>query len=339
MPAAPRPAARHSFGSCVVLPEPVSPAIDDDLVRADQVDDPFGLRRDRQDRHPLRPRGSNAVRAPRAWRSRPAAPARMPPAPVASPARALQRDHRPCSRPTIARQRTIDRAPGRASSAVFAVASIDFIDRFGSDNPFHSGPAGRLLWPQPPSGARPWHTTSDTTTAGPRRRRAGHRYRDRCEDDRKQIADGLSRFLADAYTLYLKTHNFHWNVTGPMFNSLHVMFETQYTEQWTALDEIAERIRALGFNAPRLVRRIHPAVVDRRRAGARPHRRTGRTWCSQLTLGNEARMPHRAQGAEGRRRCRRRPDRGPADPAPAGPREIRVDAPFAAAIDSMQSYR
>jgi len=68
--------------------------------------------------------------------------------------------------------------------------------------------------------------------------------------DRKQIAEGLSRFLADAYTLYLKTHNFHWNVTGPMFNALHVMFEGQYTEQWTALDEIAERIRALGFNAP-----------------------------------------------------------------------------------------
>mgnify|MGYP003601846952 FL=1 len=68
--------------------------------------------------------------------------------------------------------------------------------------------------------------------------------------DRKKIADGLSRFLADAYTLYLKTHNFHWNVTGPMFNALHNMFEAQYTEQWTALDEIAERIRALGFNAP-----------------------------------------------------------------------------------------
>ena len=67
---------------------------------------------------------------------------------------------------------------------------------------------------------------------------------------RKKIADGLSHFLADSYTLYLKTHNFHWNVTGPMFNSLHVMFETQYTEQWTALDDIAERIRALGHNAP-----------------------------------------------------------------------------------------
>ena len=68
--------------------------------------------------------------------------------------------------------------------------------------------------------------------------------------DRKKISDGLSGFLADSYTLYLKTHNFHWNVTGPMFNSLHNMFMAQYTEQWTALDEIAERIRALGFNAP-----------------------------------------------------------------------------------------
>ena len=68
--------------------------------------------------------------------------------------------------------------------------------------------------------------------------------------DRQAIAQGLSRLLADEYTLYLKTHNFHWNVTGPMFNALHVMFEGQYTEQWTALDAIAERIRALGFNAP-----------------------------------------------------------------------------------------
>ena len=68
--------------------------------------------------------------------------------------------------------------------------------------------------------------------------------------DRKKIAQSLSVFLADAYTLYLKTHNFHWNVTGPMFNALHNMFEGQYTEQWTALDDVAERIRALGFNAP-----------------------------------------------------------------------------------------
>jgi starvation-inducible DNA-binding protein len=68
--------------------------------------------------------------------------------------------------------------------------------------------------------------------------------------DRKRIAEGLSHYLADAYSLYLKTHNFHWNVTGPMFNSLHLMFQTQYTEQWNALDEVAERIRALGFVAP-----------------------------------------------------------------------------------------
>ena len=69
-------------------------------------------------------------------------------------------------------------------------------------------------------------------------------------EDRKNIAQGLSEFLSDAFTLYLKTHNFHWNVTGSMFNSLHTMFETQYTEQWAALDDVAERIRALGFNAP-----------------------------------------------------------------------------------------
>lgn len=70
------------------------------------------------------------------------------------------------------------------------------------------------------------------------------------EKDREKIAEGLSRLLADSYTLYLKTHNFHWNVTGPMFNTLHLMFMTQYTEQWNALDLIAERIRALGHFAP-----------------------------------------------------------------------------------------
>lgn len=70
------------------------------------------------------------------------------------------------------------------------------------------------------------------------------------EKDRKAIADGLCHLLADSYTLYLKTHNFHWNVTGPMFSTLHTMFMDQYTEIWNALDEIAERIRALGFYAP-----------------------------------------------------------------------------------------
>lgn len=70
------------------------------------------------------------------------------------------------------------------------------------------------------------------------------------ETDRKEIAQGLSRLLADTYTLYLKTHNFHWNVTGPMFQTLHLMFETQYNELALAVDLVAERIRALGFPAP-----------------------------------------------------------------------------------------
>ena len=70
------------------------------------------------------------------------------------------------------------------------------------------------------------------------------------KDSRKSIAEGLSRLLADEYTLYLKTHNFHWNVTGPMFNTLHLMFETHYNESALAVDAVAERIRALGFPAP-----------------------------------------------------------------------------------------
>jgi starvation-inducible DNA-binding protein len=70
------------------------------------------------------------------------------------------------------------------------------------------------------------------------------------EKDRKAIAKGLSELLADSYSLYLMTHNFHWNVTGPMFNTLHTMFMAQYTEQWAALDLIAERIRSLGEPAP-----------------------------------------------------------------------------------------
>ena len=68
--------------------------------------------------------------------------------------------------------------------------------------------------------------------------------------NRKEVAHGLSKLLADSYTLYLKTHNFHWNVEGPMFQTLHVMFMQQYTEMWNALDIIAERIRSLGHYAP-----------------------------------------------------------------------------------------
>lgn len=70
------------------------------------------------------------------------------------------------------------------------------------------------------------------------------------EAERKEIADKLARLLADTYTLYLKTHGYHWNVTGPMFRSLHMMFEDEYMEMRDAVDEIAERIRALGHDAP-----------------------------------------------------------------------------------------
>ena len=70
------------------------------------------------------------------------------------------------------------------------------------------------------------------------------------EADRRKVAEGLSKVLADTYTLYLKTHNFHWNVTGPMFQTLHLMFEAQYNELALAVDQVAERIRALGHHAP-----------------------------------------------------------------------------------------
>ncbi|MEO8179508.1 MAG: Dps family protein [Deltaproteobacteria bacterium] len=75
-------------------------------------------------------------------------------------------------------------------------------------------------------------------------------------NQREQIADGLSRVLADTYTLYLETHNFHWNVTGPMFQTLHLMFETQYNELALAVDLVAERIRALGVTAPGTYRKF-----------------------------------------------------------------------------------
>lgn len=70
------------------------------------------------------------------------------------------------------------------------------------------------------------------------------------ETQRKEIAEGLSRLLGDTYLLYVRTHGYHWNVTGPQFNTLHLMFEQQYTELALAVDQIAERIRALGFPAP-----------------------------------------------------------------------------------------
>src|SRR5690606_8652110 len=107
------------------------------------------------------------------------------------------------------------------------------------------------------------------------------------DKDRRQIATALSKFLADSYTLYLKTHNFHWNVTGPMFNALHNMFETQYTEQWTALDDIAERIRALGYNAPGSYAEFIKLSSIKEEPGA-TEAPDWREMVRQLVVGNEA---------------------------------------------------
>ncbi len=81
------------------------------------------------------------------------------------------------------------------------------------------------------------------------------------EQSRKEVSEGLGRLLADSYTLYLKTHNFHWNVKGPMFQTLHIMFEGQYNEIWLAVDLIAERIRSLGHRAPGTYREFAELTV------------------------------------------------------------------------------
>ena len=104
------------------------------------------------------------------------------------------------------------------------------------------------------------------------------------EQDRQTIADGLARLLADSYTLYLKTHNFHWNVTGPLFNTLHTMFEEQYTELATAVDEVAERIRALGINAPGSYQEFANLTrIEEARGGE-----TAEEMIRQLVVGQEA---------------------------------------------------
>lgn len=100
---------------------------------------------------------------------------------------------------------------------------------------------------------------------------------------REKIASGLSRLLADSYTLYLKTHNYHWNVTGPQFNTLHLMFEGQYTELATAVDEIAERIRALGVKAPGSYRQFSEMTSIDEGEGSEPAEEMIR----QLAVGQE----------------------------------------------------
>jgi starvation-inducible DNA-binding protein len=104
------------------------------------------------------------------------------------------------------------------------------------------------------------------------------------EQDRSEIVAGLSRLLADSYTLYLTTHNFHWNVTGPMFNTLHLMFEAQYNELALAVDLIAERIRALGFPAPGTYREFAALTSLKEPQGVPPANEMIR----QLVLGQEA---------------------------------------------------
>jgi starvation-inducible DNA-binding protein len=102
-------------------------------------------------------------------------------------------------------------------------------------------------------------------------------------EDRAKIVESLSTVLADAFMVYLKTHNFHWNVTGPMFSTLHVMFEEQYTEQWNALDEIAERIRALGHFAPATSKRY----VELSNISEEPEVLSAKEMIRQLVDGNE----------------------------------------------------
>jgi starvation-inducible DNA-binding protein len=104
------------------------------------------------------------------------------------------------------------------------------------------------------------------------------------EAPRKKIAEGLSHLMADTYTLYLKTHGFHWNVTGPMFNTLHLMFETQYNELWTAVDLIAERIRSLGVYAPGSYQQIGKLSSIKEE----PKVPTAEEMLAQLVAGHEA---------------------------------------------------
>lgn len=120
------------------------------------------------------------------------------------------------------------------------------------------------------------------------------------DKDRQAIANGLSKLLADTYTLYLTTHNFHWNVTGPMFNTLHTMFMGQYTELWNAVDPIAERIRSLGHFAPGSYKQFSeltslpdvpatpPKAVEMIKILVKGHEAVARTARSTFALAGEA---------------------------------------------------
>jgi len=118
-------------------------------------------------------------------------------------------------------------------------------------------------------------------------------------EDRLQIASGLSKLLADSYTLYLKTHNFHWNVEGPQFNTLHLMFEQHYTELALAVDEIAERIRALGVKTAG----FYSAFAKLTSIDEASGEESAEDMIRQLVLGQEA-VVRTADRTETGRRCR-----------------------------------
>ena len=125
------------------------------------------------------------------------------------------------------------------------------------------------------------------------------------EEDRKSIVDGLSRLLSDTYVLYLKTHNFHWNVTGPQFRTLHLMFEEQYNELWLATDLIAERIRALGFPAAGAYSGLCAAFFHQGRGGRARSRRHDQA----IGCGARGGNTHRTGDFPAARQSQRRTDR------------------------------
>ncbi len=139
---------------------------------------------------------------------------------------------------------------------------------------------------------------------------------------RAAIAQGLSRLLADTYVLYLKTHGFHWNVEGPMFQTLHLMFMDQYTEAWNAIDPIAERIRALGHYAPGSYSQYMKLATVKEAAGVPKAREDGRRADRRTGSGGA----HRALGAAAGGGRQRPADARPAHAAPEHPREERLDA-------------
>ncbi len=134
------------------------------------------------------------------------------------------------------------------------------------------------------------------------------------DKDRAAIAQGLSRLLADTYTLYLTTHNFHWNVTGPMFNTLHTMFMGQYTELWNAVDPVAERIRSLGHPAPGSYAQFGKLTSLPTRRPSPPMRSK---WCAFWSRAR-SRRPHRTRTLPRGRQGQRRAHGRPAHPAPDG---------------------